>query len=357
MATLRILHLSDFHQGQGGQQILWPHVRAEFEKDLEKLHVQTGPWDLVLFTGDLTQRGTEAEFQALDQTLKKLWEKFATLGSNPELLFVPGNHDLQRPKSTSSVVKALTLWKEDEEIRNAFWSEPKGEYRKAVARAFEPFTKWAQTRYALGTLAPKQGLLPGDFSATVTRNGLSVGVVGLNSSFLQLSGRNFDGELHVDVRQFNAVCDNDPVGWLARHPVSLLLTHHPVSWLSPAPKAEFREMIDRPGNFLAHLHGHMHESTAVFSSEGAARPRRRLCGASLFGLEEWVDAQGKHVQRIHGYSAIQIDVDGTQGRLTIWPRSLELNVNSGHRRMVPDQRQYDLGDDGSFSVAFEVAAP
>ncbi|WP_224247428.1 metallophosphoesterase family protein [Hyalangium gracile] len=357
MATLRILHLTDFHQGQGGQQILWPQVRAEFEKDLKELHARTGPWDLVLFTGDLTQRGTEAEFQALEQTLTKLWERFAELGSNPELLFVPGNHDLQRPKSTSAVVKALTLWQKDEEIQQAFWSEPKGEYRKTVARAFEPFTEWAQARFAKGTLAVKQGLLPGDFSATVNRNGVSLGVVGLNSSFLQLSGRNFDGELHVDVRQLNAVCDGDPPQWLGRHQVSLLLTHHPESWLSPASRKEFREFIDRPGSFMAHLHGHMHESTAVFSREGGAQPRRKLCGASLFGLEEWMSPQGKQVQRLHGYSVIRIDVDGTKGKLTVWPRSLELNVNAGHRRMVPDTSRYDLETDGSFSEAFEVGAP
>ncbi|MFY0568929.1 metallophosphoesterase family protein [Archangium lansingense] len=321
------------------------------------LHAQTGPWDLVLFTGDLTQRGTEAEFQALDQTLKTLWERFAALGSNPELLFVPGNHDLQRPKPTFPVVKALSLWTQDAEIRKAFWTEPKGEYRRAVTRAFKPFTTWAEARFAQGTLAPRLGLLPGDFSATVKRNGLSVGVVGLNSSFLQLSGRDFDGALHVDPRQFNAVCDNEPMEWLKRHQVSLLLTHHPVSWLSPASQGEFREMIDRPGNFLAHLHGHMHESTAVFSRDAGAKPRRRVCGASLFGLETWTSPQGQQVQRIHGYSAIRIDVDGTQGKLTIWPRSLELNVNSGHRRMVPDRSRYDLEDDGSFSEAFEVGTP
>jgi hypothetical protein len=41
---------------------------------------------LVFFTGDLTQKGTKEEFEALETTLKDIWNKLAELNSYPQLL-------------------------------------------------------------------------------------------------------------------------------------------------------------------------------------------------------------------------------------------------------------------------------
>jgi hypothetical protein len=57
-ASLSWLHLSDLHQGIAGQPWLWPTVREELFKDLTKLYKKAGPWDVVFFTGDLTQKPT-----------------------------------------------------------------------------------------------------------------------------------------------------------------------------------------------------------------------------------------------------------------------------------------------------------
>ena len=71
--SIGILHLTDFHQGMAGQKTLWPGVKESFLEDLARLHDTASPWDLVVFTGDLTQRGTTAEFAALDATLARLF--------------------------------------------------------------------------------------------------------------------------------------------------------------------------------------------------------------------------------------------------------------------------------------------
>ncbi len=46
------LHLTDFHQGMDEQSWLWQGVKQRFFEDLEKLHDKSGPYDLVLFTGE-----------------------------------------------------------------------------------------------------------------------------------------------------------------------------------------------------------------------------------------------------------------------------------------------------------------
>ena len=93
------LHLTDLHYGLNEQRWLLPGIKERFFSDLHRLHSKYGPWDLVLFTGDLTQQGKEEEFQGVDNFLGQLWEFFNELGFSPKLLAVPGNHDLVWPDS------------------------------------------------------------------------------------------------------------------------------------------------------------------------------------------------------------------------------------------------------------------
>lgn len=93
------LHLTDFHYGLKGQTFLWPNLREPFFRDLAKLHEKTGPWQAVLFTGDLVQSGKSSEFDEMQRNvLDRLWDKLRELGSGDAILLaVPGNHDLCRP--------------------------------------------------------------------------------------------------------------------------------------------------------------------------------------------------------------------------------------------------------------------
>src|SRR5947207_15969570 len=97
------LHLTDFHYGLTGQFTLWPNLRAPFLEDLERLHDRSGPWDAVLFTGDLVQSGEPGQFRDMQrEVLDRVWDKLGKLGSGEAvLLAVPGNHDLRRPEKKS----------------------------------------------------------------------------------------------------------------------------------------------------------------------------------------------------------------------------------------------------------------
>jgi hypothetical protein len=61
------LHLTDLHYGLKGQDCLWPNLRQPLLDDLEKLHARCGPWDAVLFTGDLVQSGESEQFEAMQR--------------------------------------------------------------------------------------------------------------------------------------------------------------------------------------------------------------------------------------------------------------------------------------------------
>ncbi|AUX47630.1 uncharacterized protein SOCE26_091520 [Sorangium cellulosum] len=352
-ASLGWLHLTDLHQGMSGTSWLWPNVMAALFDDLARLHDLCGPWDFVLFTGDLTQRGSADEFKKLDVTLDRLWRRFDQLGSQPRLITVPGNHDLERPKDLDPYVLALSQWHESPRLRDHVLNEENDlGYRERLAKAFEPYTEWVKSGRWHVHDGRKLGILPGDSSYSLSLHGLELGVIGLNSAFLQLTGGDYQGRLAVDPRQLHAVCDEDAPEWLQRHHINLLLTHHPPEWLPPQARQEFRQEVDPAGRFAAHFFGHMHEGTATSIAHGGGHARHALQGASLFGLEEHDGPGGRGVTRLHGFSAGRFELlpGAAQARVRVFPR--RMFTSAGGRKIDRDVSAYHLDERGSF--AYEV---
>jgi hypothetical protein len=355
MTSLGWLHLTDLHHGMSEQASLLPAVRQLFFEDLERLHAVAGPWDLVLFTGDLVQTGTSAEFEGLDRTLERLFAHLERLGSRPVLLCVPGNHDLVRPRP-SAVVRALRHWHDERDIQDEFWKSRENEYRAVVEGAFAPYAafmeQWRKDHPPPPDLRIEQtpGALPGDLATVVHKKGLRVGVVGLNSAFLQLTGDDYEGRLDLSPVQLQTATGGDAPDWLEKNHLNVLLTHHPPEWLHVRTLSSFRAEIAPPGWFAMHLFGHMHEPTSDFRQMAGAPVERRLQGASLFGLEKW----GAGEPRIHGYAAGRIDVRGAEGKLSIWPR-IDQILKSGQRKIVPDH-SFDLDGQGAFHTPLPVRA-
>jgi len=231
-----------------GQQSLWPNVEEMFLKDLDYLRTQVGPWDLVLFTGDITQRGTEPEFDAVDKLLQKLWSLFNNWDFAPKLLAIPGNHDLVRPidESDLTLVTLQHNWHLPA-VQTPFWEKGDNPQRRLVSAAFQGFSEWWEKTPIPKPAGFNTGLLPGDCSASFEPDGFSLGIVGLNSAYLQLAGGNFERRLHLGARQLHAVCDGHGADWTKRHDACLLLTHHPVEWLARSTSPTARRAITSSG--------------------------------------------------------------------------------------------------------------
>ncbi|MGK7905616.1 MAG: AAA-like domain-containing protein [Synechococcus sp.] len=339
MSCFSWLHLTDLHQGMQEQNWLWPSVKEVFFKDLESLHEKCGPWDLVLFTGDLTQRGSKEEFNRIDDILEELWTHLKKLGSSPQLLAVPGNHDLVRPNFKDPCVRLLKQWPELHDIQEEFWEEADSPYRQVVTTAFKNYAEWWE-KQPFRARKLNEGILPGDFSFTFEKEQAKLGVLGLNTSFLQLTSDDYEGKLAIHARQFHQACSGNGVDWAKQHHVCLLLTHHPPSWLTTESKQDLRGEIVAHGRFAAHLCGHMHDVTFQDISEGGTEARRVWQGRSLFGLEYL--GSNKDVQRLHGYTAGRIELSDKAGQLIFWPRQALLQ--GGQRKIAPDYT-LDLTDD------------
>lgn len=344
------LHLSDLHLGLDHQGWIWPTVKNDFFREIRRLFKKCGPWDLVFFTGDFVQRGSSGEFEKLNIELEELWAEFKKLGCSPMLCAVPGNHDAFRPENGSAVVTALTnLWWQKPEIRKQFWNESGCDYRAVVTDSLRNYSDWISTT-KIPTIETNLGLLPGDFSGTFVKGGARLGIVGLNTTFLQIAEGDFKRRLDIHVSQLREACAGDVFGWLQKQTASVLLTHHPTSWLSDDALDHFRQEIYPPARFLAHFCGHQHEPEAFEQSEGGAPPRRLRLGASLFGLEKW---NGVNPQiRRHGFAAGRFVFDEQSGYEYYWPRTAIRGMH-GALNFCADH-YFTLGEDESVVSSFDL---
>jgi predicted MPP superfamily phosphohydrolase len=359
MTALTILHLTDLHRGLGGYAgFIYPHVEGLLLNDLKSMHDSTGPWDLVFFTGDLVQSGggkDGKEFEQLQETLGRLWDEFRTLGSNPQLLTVPGNHDLRWPDAGQAAVKLLKQWRRHPEVQTSFWEDAKSEYRTVVDEALHLYKTWEEGN-PFRSISVQRGLLPGDFCVSFEKARWKIGIVGLNTTFLQLGPEPYEGKLALHPAQLAAFHGDRYAAWFEEHQVCLLLTHHPPEWLTQEAKDEYAAHIAPSGRFLAHLCGHLHVDRRVDTSVGGAPRPRLLRGSSLFGLEFYRKGKGKkQIQREHGYSILKLDLDGATWRR--WPR-YGIRTHGGEWKMArnePAEQSFEK-DDGTPAEAFQVKA-
>lgn len=343
---LRWLHISDLHVGQDTQDWLWPTLQSNFFDDLDRIIPSMEGVDLVIFSGDLTQRGTQNEFDSLERLLNRLWEKFDKLGCRPALFMVPGNHDLVRPDPLDPIAAALHSWWENDNVKYGFWNTHSNAYRQFINAAFSNYTAFRQGLLKIGfpLCSGTEGALPGDSSYVIEKDGLRLGLVGLNSTYLQL----FDSvgpKLDLDVRQLLSVTDADPDAWCSANHVNLLVTHHPESWLAEPALQHLHSEIYPPGRFSAHLFGHMHEPDIRASRNGGSAERNSVQAASLYGLRKY--GHGRF-DRIHGYSGSRLEFHEDGGRIVIWPRK-DVVVASGARRFAADPR-FDLTEQNNFEL-------
>lgn len=377
MGSLAWLSIADLHVGAAATagSSLWSQAEDELWRDLERVHKHAGPFDFILCAGDLVQTGAREELDALTQRLEALLAHLADLGSRPAIFFVPGNHDLVRPDERAPAVRPLLHWSHDPELRaNLFWHETNGKpFRDVIDAAFAEFTRWSREWNEAHPLPEawtrEDGcFLPGDFAAIARRDGLSLGIVGLNSAFLQLSPATHRGGMAIHPQQAQKLC-GDLRAWTAQQDLCLLMTHHPPDWLTPDALPLYQGTIFRPEHFALHVCGHMHEPQVVANQPATAANRLLQC-PSLFGLEQWVDAHGEGVSRALGYSAVRLTIDPERNAsLRIWPRVAQINkswtaapvaltrssprlspATAGRFRLIPNHTDFDLDDENAIAI-------
>ena len=176
--------------------------------------------------------------------------------------------------------------------------------------------------------------MPGDFAATFEKEGARIGVLGLNSAFLQLAGGDYKERLALGYQQFDGACGKAGPEWAREHHLCLLLTHHPSDWLSRDAQTELGRI--HGDNFALHLHGHMHETAYRALSVGGGVPRRSWRALALRRGVRLEDDKGGTIERRIGYAIGRVELRGREGTLRFWPRKAPPPRPDGGWEFSPD---------------------
>lgn len=313
-----VLHITDIHFGQWAMAEIWPSVKASFLSDLKYILDKSGaPVDLIALSGDVANRAAEEEYALatdfLTEVAMYLQERD---GIFPVLSAVPGNHDVSRSIGTPPAQRVLEqLW--DDEVDAELFDRNRQEYRDFIVERFQNYAAWYDSK-PIPIVEPDHiGRLSGDYTATVETDHFRVGILGLNSTFRHLSDKAVAGNITISRRQIQLACGGDLPAWAAERDFSIILSHHPIAWLSN-PEDVIELVFSPDSNVGVHLCGHLHADSFRLSAPGTYAPYVQRQGTSLFGLES-VDPG--NVSRAHGYSLLTFDRTEETIQMRVWPRA------------------------------------
>ncbi|WP_437998788.1 metallophosphoesterase [Sorangium sp. So ce185] len=331
MTTLRWLHFTDLHVDRL-DDARRQHAADLFLDDLKRVTRRLGPWDVVLFTGDLAFSGQERQYRILDEELERIWGVFRevhpTASRLPYLLAVPGNHDLERPAKGNAIARGLLR---DSDAREALW-RGEADNIEPVRRWFGAYSDWWKRCKLRPPSGIVEGLLPGDFAYVLEKDGARFGFVGMNSAFLDISDDVGEGDLWMDARQIQPACDNNLLRWLDHCTLAFLLTHHPPSWFAARSRDLDNPVFLAEKYFAAHFCGHLHEALFETRRLGGGDARRIWQAASLFGVQKLA---GGELDRKYGYTAGCLELGAEGAGVTTWPR-LAARLQGGSYRFTAD---------------------
>lgn len=343
MARLTFLHLSDLHIGDKLQKGLISQTKKVLFEDLTYILSKLQALDVVFFTGDFVQKGTKKEFDLFEIFLEELWGTFHKAGHNPFLLCVPGNHDLEREtNSHDPIQKIFTDWL-SHDIKDTYFWEKDNEYQNFVLKRFNAYDEWYQNTKIKKPENIVFGYLPGDFYTTLNIYDKNWGVVGLNSSFLQLSSGDMQKKIGIYNQQIHYLFEEKYMEWFSKQDLSILMTHHSPDWFESKSLNEFNQEIYVNESFIDHLCGHMHEPFSITSSQNGFPQKRFFITPSLFGIENYGD--GVSNKRTHGYTAGYYEIEDGVITKTIFPR-ISIQTKSGTLK-ISQNEEFNIEKDSS----------
>jgi ppGpp synthetase/RelA/SpoT-type nucleotidyltranferase/predicted MPP superfamily phosphohydrolase len=248
LSAMKILHLSDIHFGISDSTNEQPRIAVALDRAFKDDAIAP---DIVVFSGDLAQRGLPNEFAKGQAWLAKLVESWSA-----KLFIVPGNHDVHRTETKHKLFRAVA---ESDQIYNEWKSTPHWTHLRSffewhdAARAKLPIPYNWNDQYGF------------HFRGEIA--GVTVNVIGLNSAMLSCADDDREN-LVIDTRYLNDA--------LARvggpEELVIAVAHHPTDFLKPWNREQVVQLFGQETGVNLFLHGDTHQqlATSVASSTGSA---------------------------------------------------------------------------------------
>jgi calcineurin-like phosphoesterase family protein len=243
MSSLRWLHLSDFHFGKEVfQQEL---VSGKIIDHIKEQISEGNKPDFIFITGDIANAGKKEEYELfvkiiLDPIIETMGRDF-----KDRIFVVPGNHDLNR-KTNKGFSRESFLG-----VEGGFF-DPTAESlddRNMLIDRFTHFMYQIELPLAIDIFSES-----GSYNAALNVNGVSVGVVGLNTAWL----------CHDEKDKYNltpgVALARSALESISHCSIKIVLGHHPLEWIHANHIKPLKALFGLHN--VIYLHGHMHVSWA-----------------------------------------------------------------------------------------------
>jgi predicted MPP superfamily phosphohydrolase len=253
--TIRWLHLSDTHFREDE---FWDRraTLLALIANVRELKVKGLAPDMVFVTGDIAWSGKPKEYAQATRFFHEL-NKVLQLDPKDRWFLVPGNHDVDRSR-IKAAHKAITASLQDEAtVEELLLRDP--DSLRSVSTRLE-----AYYNFAADFLGPARALQPDRPWRTDVRefDGVSVGILQLNSAWIAEGGKADEANLLVGEAQVREALDATPDAFLR-----IALMHHPLRNLRDFDENRVESLLGKKSGAAFLLRGHLHlNRTKVQSS-------------------------------------------------------------------------------------------
>jgi predicted MPP superfamily phosphohydrolase len=241
MSKIRFLHISDAHFPE--------KEKFEYEKTIDALFnylkKRNITFDIIFFTGDLSAKGQDYSYATsfFDKLLIHCGlanSKENAKTARKYLIFIPGNHDVDRSVACYPRIANLT-----ESYR--FFENSWTEYQKIVYSSFCNFINFYNTYYeGIRRYSNENHCL----SEIIEIKGISIGVVGFNSAVFSKDDHD-KGKLYIGESLCKKAFEN-----VENADIVISLHHHPIDWLAKQEKNNIKNIFIEYSDI--DLSGHEH---------------------------------------------------------------------------------------------------
>ena len=325
---IRIVHLSDIHLNKESISDVENFVIKALTKDLKKFNEEK-KFDLVLFSGDLVDKGGESFDNKIELALSTFEEKIIVpikkeIGlPNDRFFFAPGNHDIDRRADEEHEDVGLTqtlctIEKVNEKIDSKKDSGikrilPFKEFERKFHKSFQG--EHSRTNY--------------QSCFKIKLDDSTVGITCFNSAWRCYDSKTDKGKILLGERQIT-----DARGIIEKCDLKIAIMHHSFDWLKDFEQDYVQNFIQKDYNLL--VCGHTHEGSSWTKSDIYGNIFVSIAPAN------WTyNIRSSDRINANGYSII--DCDLMNKKLTIY------NRRYSHRKECFDPNT-DLGDEGGMSI-------
>lgn len=352
MPIVRILHLSDLHEGKPGPETLWRKRRVlgdSWLRNLETIHQDAHPIDLICLTGDLAYSGKGEHYKEAAAFIETILQKLHV--ARDRLFLVPGNHDVNRESNKATWKRLRKQLTPDDAATLSGWltgGQPlrgftAGQLNGVLDRRSE-FYQWLNRPDSLGglgrpELSPERsshGRLGYRQTLMLADRPFPIQVIGLDTGWL--CGDDGDaGKLWLtDGQVLKLTADNQAQ---PLHGLRLVLMHHPLTDLMDG--AHCRRLLAERVDLV--LRGHLHKPETSLWQD----PQRDLREAAAGCLYE-SDRYPNSCQILD----IHTDNTGRPWRYVVWFRTW-----SAHGHWFNDDSLYQGSRLGRISLTLKPSPP